>query len=36
MNDMLLRRWFALGVIAFARVIAITWLMVAKPLPPAG
>jgi len=26
------RRWFALGVPAFAAVIAIYWLMVAKPL----
>jgi uncharacterized membrane protein len=30
------RWWFALGVIAFAAVIAIFWLMVAKPLPVAG
>jgi uncharacterized membrane protein len=30
------RWWFALGVVAFASVIAIYWLMVAKPLPPAG
>jgi uncharacterized membrane protein len=30
------RWWFALGVVAFAAVIAIYWLMVAKPLPPAG
>ena len=36
MNEMLFRGWFEPGVIAFARVIAITWLMVAKPLPPAG
>lgn len=27
------RIWFALGVAAFAAVIAIYWLMVAKPLP---
>jgi uncharacterized membrane protein len=30
------RWWSALGVVAFASVIAIYWLMVAKPLPPAG
>jgi uncharacterized membrane protein len=30
------RRWFALGVPAFAAVIAIYWLMVAKPLAAAG
>ncbi len=30
------RRWFALGVPAFVAVIAIYWLMVAKPLPVAG
>jgi len=30
------RWWLALGAIAFACVIAIYWLMVAKPLPPAG
>jgi uncharacterized membrane protein len=30
------RRWFALGVPAFAAVIAIYWLMVAKPLAVAG
>ena len=30
------RWWFALGVIAFACVIAIYWLMVAKPLPLTG
>ena len=29
------RIWFALGVAAFAAVIAIYWLMVAKPLPVA-
>jgi uncharacterized membrane protein len=29
------RVWFALGVAAFAAVIAIYWLMVAKPLPVA-
>jgi uncharacterized membrane protein len=28
-----LRIWFALGVAAFAAVIALYWLMVAKPLP---
>jgi len=28
--------WFALGVIAFAAVLAIYWLMVAKPLPMVG
>jgi uncharacterized membrane protein len=28
------RWWFALGGVAFASVIAIYWLMVAKPLPP--
>jgi uncharacterized membrane protein len=30
------RWWFALGTLAFAAVIAIYWLMVAKPLPVAG
>jgi uncharacterized membrane protein len=30
------RGWFALGAVAFAAVIAIYWLMVAKPLSPAG
>jgi len=30
------RWWFALGTVAFAAVIAIYWLMVAKPLPVAG
>jgi uncharacterized membrane protein len=30
------RRWFALGVPAFAAVIAIYWLMVAKPLAISG
>jgi uncharacterized membrane protein len=30
------RWWFALGTIAFAAVIAIYWLMVAKPLAVAG
>ena len=30
------RRWFALGVPAFVAVIAIYWLMVAKPLAVAG
>ena len=29
----LFRWWFALGTVAFAAVIAIYWLMVAKPLP---
>ena len=29
------RWWFALGTVAFAAVIAIYWLMVAKPLPVA-
>lgn len=32
----LFRLWFALGVPAFACVVAIYWLMVAKPLPVAG
>ena len=32
----LFRWWFALGVPAFAAVIMIYWLMVAKPLPMAG
>ena len=32
----LFRSWFALGVIAFAAVIAIFYLMVAKPLPVSG
>ena len=27
------RLWFSLGVVAFAAVLAIYWLMVAKPLP---
>ena len=31
----LFRWWFALGALAFAAVIAIYWLMVAKPLPAA-
>jgi uncharacterized membrane protein len=30
------RWWAVLGVVAFASVVAIYWLMVAKPLPPAG
>ncbi|HEY6241942.1 MAG TPA: DUF2269 domain-containing protein [Burkholderiales bacterium] len=30
------KRWFALGVPAFAAVIAIYWLMIAKPLAVAG
>jgi uncharacterized membrane protein len=30
------RVWFALGVVAFAAVVAIYWLMVAKPLAVAG
>jgi uncharacterized membrane protein len=30
------KRWFALGIPAFAAVIAIYWLMVAKPLDVAG
>jgi uncharacterized membrane protein len=30
------RRWFALGVPAFASVIAIYWLMIAKPLSVTG
>jgi uncharacterized membrane protein len=30
------RWWFALGTVAFAAVIAIYWLMVAKPLAVAG
>jgi uncharacterized membrane protein len=30
------RWWFALGTVAFAAVIAITWLMVAKPLAVSG
>jgi uncharacterized membrane protein len=30
------RRWFALGVPAFVAVIAIYWLMVAKPLAVPG
>ena len=30
------RWWFALGTVAFAAVIAIYWLMVAKPLPVLG
>jgi uncharacterized membrane protein len=30
------RWWFALGTVAFAAVIAIYWLMVAKPLAAAG
>ena len=30
------RWWFALGTVAFAAVIAIYWLMVAKPLSLAG
>ena len=30
------RWWFALGTAAFAAVIAIYWLMLAKPLPVAG
>jgi uncharacterized membrane protein len=30
------RFWFALGAVAFAAVIAIYWLMVAKPLAVAG
>lgn len=30
------RWWFALGTVAFAAVIAIYWLMVAKPLAMAG
>jgi uncharacterized membrane protein len=29
------RWWFALGTLAFAAVIAIYWLMVAKPLTAA-
>ena len=29
------RWWFALGTLAFAAVIAIYWLMLAKPLPVA-
>lgn len=33
---MLFRWWFALGVPAFAAVIAIYWLMVAKPLAISG
>jgi uncharacterized membrane protein len=32
----LFRWWFALGVPAFAAVIAIYWLMVAKPLATSG
>ncbi len=32
----LFRWWAALGIPAFAAVIAITWLMVAKPLPVAA
>jgi uncharacterized membrane protein len=32
----LFRWWFALGTVAFAAVIAIYWLMVAKPLPVSG
>jgi uncharacterized membrane protein len=32
----LFRWWFALGTVAFAAVIAIYWLMVAKPLAMAG
>ena len=30
------KRWFALGIPAFAAVIAIYWLMIAKPLAAAG
>jgi uncharacterized membrane protein len=30
------RWWFALGALAFAAVIAIYWLMLAKPLAAAG
>lgn len=30
------KRWFALGIPAFASVVAIYWLMVAKPLAVAG
>jgi len=30
------KRWFALGIPAFAAVIAIYWLMIAKPLAVAG
>ena len=30
------RWWFSLGTVAFTAVIAIYWLMVAKPLPVAG
>ena len=30
------RRWFVLGIPAFAAVIAIYWLMIAKPLAVAG
>jgi uncharacterized membrane protein len=32
----LFRWWFALGTVAFAAVIAIYWLMLAKPLSVAG